>query len=115
MANVENFCGTAMTFKQIHAARIISNIYELLVSEYTEMSRLCTGVQKGTIQVNRAKREFSEIRKDFKRYYRIFLNIEIKHFSRGYVICEKHEFVKQITNAHELYFSYDKLIDIVEF
>lgn len=64
-----------MTFKQIHAARIISSIYELLDSDYKNMSSLCECVKTGAIQVNRAKREISVISEHVDRYYRILVNI----------------------------------------
>lgn len=71
MANIENFCESSMTFKQIHAVRIANNILSLLDSDHKNMLSLCECVKTGAIQINRAKREIRVISEHFDRYYEI--------------------------------------------
>lgn len=102
MANLENFCGSAMTFDQIHAARIISSIYELLDSDYKNMLSLCECVKTGAIQVNRAKREILAIWKHFKRYSIIFRDIEWKYFPKPDKIQGNYNFLEDMRNVRAL-------------
>lgn len=91
-----------MTFKQIHAARIISNIYQMLASDAVEMSRLRTGAENGNIQVNKAKREILAIWKHFKRYSIIFRDIEEKYFPKAYKTQGNYKFIEDIRNVEGL-------------
>lgn len=99
MANIENFCGSAMTLDQIHAVKIANNILELLNSDYKNMLSLYERAKTGAIQINRAKREILAIWKHFKRYSVIFRDIEFKHFPKSDKIQGNYKFLEDMRNT----------------
>lgn len=99
-----------MTFNQIHAARIISSIYELLDSDYKDMSSLYERVKTGAIQINRAKREILAIWEHFKRYSVIFRDIELKYFPKSDKIQGNYKFLEDMRNVGDIRLACNSII-----
>lgn len=99
-----------MTFKQIHAARIISSIYEMLDSDYKNMLSLYECAKTGAVQINRAKREILTIWKHFRRYSVIFRDIELKYFPKSDKIQGNYKFQEDMRNVGGLRLACNNII-----